>query len=171
MKGRSKAQVASERSETGMEKFTVPSPEEWDEFVLSRDGHLLQSWGWGELKTRFGWEATRLAVWDEAGRQPRGVAQVLVRRLPLGSLAYVPKGPVADVKDTDTWRELLGTLRDFGRELGVTFLKIEPDGEAEHPLRQLFEEEGYTVSARGIQPGKGQLIVAFQECLFNSIQI
>ena len=113
------------------------------------------------MKTRFGWEATRLAVWDEAGRQPRGVAQVLVRRLPLGSLAYVPKGPVADVKDTDTWRELLGTLREFGRERGVTFLKIEPDGEGEHPLRQLFEEEGYGISARGIQPAT-TIIVGLQ---------
>ncbi|HJX37813.1 MAG TPA: peptidoglycan bridge formation glycyltransferase FemA/FemB family protein, partial [Anaerolineae bacterium] len=82
----------------------------------------------------------------------KGVAQVLVRHLPLGKMAYVPKGPVTDPGDRGTWIKLLRMQRDFGRAGGVTVLKVEPDGEGEHPLRELFEEEGYRVSGRGIQP-------------------
>lgn len=126
--------------------------EEWDGFVLSGGGHLLQSWGWGESKGRFGWDTERLAVWDASGDELMGVAQVLIRRLPLGSLAYVPKGPVARPDDAGTWVRLLHMLRDFGRERGVTFLKIEPDWEGEFPLSQLLAEEGFRASDQAIQP-------------------
>jgi peptidoglycan pentaglycine glycine transferase (the first glycine) len=130
----------------------VPSSEEWDDFVLRQDGHLLQSWGWGEFKSGFGWEAERIAVRDDASGELKGVAQVLIRRLPLGSMAYVPKGPVAHPDDRETWVRLLWALRDRGRDRHVTFLKMEPHWEGEHPMTQLFEEEGFKVSGRAIQP-------------------
>ena len=35
---------------------------EWDAFVAGHlRGHLLQSWGWGELKTGANWRPLRLA--------------------------------------------------------------------------------------------------------------
>ncbi len=129
----------------------VHGREQWDEFVLERGGHLLQSWGWGEFKGRFGWDTERLAVRD-AGGEFEGVAQVLIRRLPLGSMAYVPKGPVASPDDRETWARLLRLLRDFGRERGVTFLRVEPDWEGEFPLSRLLAEEGFRVSGQAIQP-------------------
>src|SRR5450759_4056326 len=40
--------------------------EQWDRFVThSAGGHLLQSWGWGELKARAGWSPLRLALYDD----------------------------------------------------------------------------------------------------------
>jgi peptidoglycan pentaglycine glycine transferase (the first glycine) len=130
----------------------TPGPGEWDEFVLRWGGHLLQSWGWGEFKARFGWKAERLVVRDQASGELQGAAQVLFRRMRLGSMAYVPKGPVADPRDRETWVRLLRTLRDWGRDRGVAFLKIEPDWEGEQPLAQLFQEEGYRAAARAVQP-------------------
>jgi len=130
----------------------LPTPEEWDRFVIGRGGHLLQSWDWGEFKSRFGWTAARLVAWDEAGKEAKGLAQVLIRGLPLGKMAYVPKGPVADPEDGETWKRLLTMLCDFGREQGVTFLKIEPNVEGEHPLTQLFVDEGFRRSRHGVQP-------------------
>jgi peptidoglycan pentaglycine glycine transferase (the first glycine) len=130
----------------------IPTRQEWDRFVLSREGHLLQSWAWGEFKARFGWDVERLAVRDETGDQVNGVAQILIRRLPLGSLAYVPKGPVVEPGDRETWVRVLRRLREFGQQRGVTFLKIEPDWEGEHPQSQLFIEEGFKLSDRAIQP-------------------
>lgn len=143
--GRDHAQIAPS-------EIQAPAREEWDGFVLSRGGHLLQSWGWGEFKGRFGWDTERLAVWDAGGHELKGLAQVLIRRLPLGSLAYVPKGPVARSDDEETWARLLRMLGDFGRERGVTFLMIEPDWEGEFPLSQLFTEEGFRASDQAIQP-------------------
>lgn len=145
-------QISADMGETGQGKVTVPSQDEWDELVISRGGHLLQSWTWGEFKSRFGWEPARLAVWDKRGKEVKGAAQVLIRELPLGKMAYVPKGPVAEPEDEVTWKRLLAMLRGWGRERGASFLKIEPDLEAQSPLRELFEKEGFRVSDHAIQP-------------------
>ncbi len=85
-----------------------PSAQQWDAFVTSQPhGHILQTSAWGELKARFGWSADRVAV----TRDDRIVAGALVlfRSLPLrlGTLAYIPKGPLVDFSDEDTLRELL----------------------------------------------------------------
>ena len=141
-----------EPGQTGNNGLRLPTPEEWDELVISKGGHLLQSWGWGEFKIRFGWEATRFVAWDEKGKQAKGLAQVLVRNLPLGKMAYVPKGPVAGPNDAETWKRLLTMLRDFGREQRVAFLKVEPDVEGEHPLAEVLLEEGFRRARRAIQP-------------------
>jgi lipid II:glycine glycyltransferase (peptidoglycan interpeptide bridge formation enzyme) len=144
--------VRRDHAQLASSEIPAPAREEWDGFVLSRGGRLLQSWGWGEFKDRFGWDTERLAVWDAGGDELKGVAQVLIRRLPLGSVAYVPKGPVASPDDAETWVRLLRMLRDLGREKGVTFLKIEPDWEGEFPLSQLLAGEGFRVSDQAIQP-------------------
>jgi len=136
----------------------VPGREEWDDFVLEGEGHLLQSWGWGEFKARFGWQVERLALRDENSGELRGVAQILLRRLRAGSMAYVAKGPVVLPEDESVWTRLLGMLRDWGRERGVTFLKIEPDWEGEHPRRQLFAELGFRPVERAIQPSTTILV-------------
>src|SRR5512136_2738190 len=40
-----------------------PTSEQWDAFVTSqRHSHILQTCAWGELKSRFGWSADRIAV-------------------------------------------------------------------------------------------------------------
>jgi lipid II:glycine glycyltransferase (peptidoglycan interpeptide bridge formation enzyme) len=40
-----------------------PTPEQWNAFVASQPhSHLLQTFAWGELKSRFGWSADRIAV-------------------------------------------------------------------------------------------------------------
>ncbi len=76
--------------------------EQWDHFITEHpQGHLLQSWSWGELKASAGWSPLRLALWDEHQHQIVAAAQVLRRTgpyLPLkaGHLAYIPKGPVID---------------------------------------------------------------------------
>ncbi len=79
----------------------------WDAFIAaSPSGHLIQSWGWGELKASAGWHPLRLALWDTQREQIVAAAQVLRRtpaHLPLafGHLAYIPKGPVFDWSNHD----------------------------------------------------------------------
>ena len=52
--------------------------DQWENFVAVQQGHLLQSWAWGQLKSRFGWVASQVHTGGNAG------AQILFRRLPLG---------------------------------------------------------------------------------------
>ncbi|WP_265447080.1 lipid II:glycine glycyltransferase FemX [Flexivirga meconopsidis] len=97
----------------------------WDRTVVTSGGHPLQLWGWGDLKSRYAWSADRLLVHD--GDRLVGCAQVLYRRLPppLKSLAYVPRGPVAEEADRGA---VLTALADHvKRERGSVALSIEPD--------------------------------------------
>jgi lipid II:glycine glycyltransferase (peptidoglycan interpeptide bridge formation enzyme) len=72
----------------------------WDAYISAcPTGHLLQSWGWGELKADVGWYPLRLALWDTQQERIVVAAQVLCRSprhlpLRLGYLAYIPKGPI-----------------------------------------------------------------------------
>lgn len=102
--------------------------EAWNAFVAgSPYGHILQSWEWGEVKSRSGWEVVRLTV-GEPGRI-RAAAQVLVRRLPagFGRLAYVPRGPVLDYGDPELLRVMMRALGDIADQYRVISLKIEPE--------------------------------------------
>ena len=103
-----------------------PDARAWDDFVTARGGHILQSSAWGELKSRFGWSALRLAL----ARDDALVAgaQILFRRLPLGlRFAYIPRGPVADPNDHNTNAALFDALFDAAKSRRAFALKIEPN--------------------------------------------
>ena len=99
--------------------------EEWDEYVLEHDGHPLQLWGWGDVKSAHGWSAYRLM--GETDDKIIGTAQVLIRKLPqpFRSLAYIPRGPVTDANSRT---EFLNKLADYiKKNFRSVSLKIEPD--------------------------------------------
>jgi peptidoglycan pentaglycine glycine transferase (the first glycine) len=104
----------------------------WDDFVGGHEnGHLLQSWGWGELKGGAGWLPRHFVLWDEEQRRIVGTAQVLCRTLPhvplqAGHLAYVPKGPVVDWTQPEMCAAMLTQLRDRLRRDGAITLLLEP---------------------------------------------
>lgn len=95
--------------------------------AASPAGHTLQSWAWGALKARTGWETHALALVD--GDRIAAAALVLIRPLPrgFGRLAYVPKGPVLDYSNQELVRTMMAALRAFAGEQRVISLKIEPE--------------------------------------------
>src|SRR5436309_3363738 len=100
----------------------------WNRFVAgSGHGHVLQSWEWGELKAATGQEPIRLALQEEG--QIVAAAQVLLRPLAygIGTIAYVPKGPVVEKTDRPVLRELVDALRELADSQHVISLKIEPE--------------------------------------------
>jgi peptidoglycan pentaglycine glycine transferase (the first glycine) len=97
------------------------TPTQWDNHITAHNGHLLQSWAWGELKSRFGWTARRIQVSEAA-------AQILFRRLPLGlTIAYIPKGPVVDWTNSQQCQSLFSTIHAEAKKHRAIFLKVEPD--------------------------------------------
>ena len=77
---------------------TYAEAQGWDELVVATGRpHILQSAAWAELKAATGWRAQRYILEDSRGSVRHGVAQVLVRRLPLGiTVAYAPRGPLVE---------------------------------------------------------------------------
>ena len=101
----------------------------WDAFVTAAPhGHLLQSWGWGELKAAFGWRPLRVACWEVDQRLLAG-AQILCRPTPFTrlSIAYAPKGPVLDWSDTALCERFFQALHPLLRARHVALLRVDPD--------------------------------------------
>lgn len=96
----------------------------WDALVAQHpQGHMLQSWAWGELKQRFGWQPLRVAVTDGASV---AAAQLLIRPLYGLSVAYVPRGPLlADEEILN--RGLIRALQRIARRRRAAFLRLEPN--------------------------------------------
>lgn len=123
----------------------VTNQADWDSFVAREHGHLLQTFAWGELKSRFGWRALRVAM-IEHGEICSG-AQVLVRRLLPGlALAYVPRGPISP--DPSFVQALVETMR----RQGVFLLKLEPNWLNDDSRNGMLDGAGFLHSTDTVQP-------------------
>ncbi len=117
----------------------------WDAAVAASGGHLLQTWAWGELKSRFGWSAARLAV-GQAG------AQVLFRAAGPVTVAYVPRGPFGCDGDPLRWASVLAAVHAESRRRRAIFLKVEPALPDDANSRALLRRLGLGESGQRVQP-------------------
>lgn len=116
--------------------------QEWDDYVVAHDGHPLQLWGWGEVKSAHNWRVDRVFIADEGAII--GAAQLLIRKLPwpFRSLAYIPRGPITEQQDREA---VLDELAHYAkRTYKSVALTIEPDEEGELDL------EGWHTSSNTI---------------------
>lgn len=92
----------------------------WDDLVRKYNGHPLQLWGWGEVKSAYGWRADRVQI-------GQGGAQLLVKQLPMpfGPLVYIPRGPFGSLLSDDNDREAL--VQYVKKVYKPTVLTVEPD--------------------------------------------
>ncbi len=100
----------------------------WDQLLLALPNpHILQSWAWGQFKSRHGWSAIRL-VFEEEG-QVVAAASVLQRKLPRlpVSILYVSNGPNLDWEDSARAHQVLAELEGLARRCRALFVKIDPD--------------------------------------------
>lgn len=109
--------------------------------------HLLQTYEWGQVKAKYGWEPLYLA-WDESGnwkitsdpdqlstfRAPIKAAALILKKNVLSRgfaarlcLLYCPKGPLLDWSDEPLRKRVLDDLEKFARQQGAIFLKLDPD--------------------------------------------
>jgi lipid II:glycine glycyltransferase (peptidoglycan interpeptide bridge formation enzyme) len=84
--------------------------------------NILQSWEWGALKKRYGWRPLRLQLMRDD--VPVAGAQVLLKQSPLGSFAYLPRGPLV-TPGNDLLVPFLSELDATLAQLGCMAAKIE----------------------------------------------
>jgi peptidoglycan pentaglycine glycine transferase (the first glycine) len=100
------------------------APRTWDEAVLENGGHMLQSWRWGELKVRFGWQVERIAAFADGGLAQ---AQVLFRHKAGVSIGYIPRGPVLPAGDPSGLARLWPAIDRIARRRRALTVILEPD--------------------------------------------
>lgn len=109
-----------------MNATKITDAEAWDKLIIEKDGHPLQLWGWGEVKSSHGWTTTRLRIDDGAG-DCIGGAQVLERSIPLigRTIAYIPRGPWCSESSRRTvLKQIVDYMRANSRAISIL---IEPD--------------------------------------------
>ena len=106
--------------------------------------HFLQTYEWGQVKAKYGWQPIYLA-WDREGKMqeerglssfnfhPSAAALILKRQILRNgfaarlSILYSPKGPLLDWSDEVLRKRVLNDLQAFAKKQGAIFLKTDPD--------------------------------------------
>ena len=143
------------------------SPTAWQQALGSLpNAHPLQSWTWGEFKSRWGWDTVPcLLTIAESSWNPLAAAMILKRKVPRSpySILYVPKGPILNYNDGPLRRVVLAELENIARQEKAIFIKIDPDvvkswgveEERPSPIGSKFSKElaqrGWRSSAEQIQ--------------------
>jgi len=110
-----------------MAELTIcESASAWDTFVSgAADSSLLQAWGWGSLKARYGWRVTRYFWMGDGG--PRAAISILRRALPAGlGFHYAPRGPILD-DHLEEWPSFWRALKPRLQRDGGIVLKVDPE--------------------------------------------
>lgn len=109
-----------------VEVHKARSHSEWDEWLSTAPGgHHLQTSRWGYVKAGAGWHATQFLL--RCSGDLVGGCQLLTRSLPmLGSMGYVPRGPVLVSRDAALVEAVLSALRDYARRHRIAVVKIQP---------------------------------------------
>ncbi len=132
-----------------MPPIVITSRETWNATLASLPlAHVLQTWEWGQFKSRHGW-MPRYWLWHNEAGQPCAAALILRRqlgRLPF-SVMYVPKGPAMDYENA-LLVQVLADLERLARQSHAIFVKIDPN--LTHPLPSL-RERGWVASSEQIQ--------------------
>lgn len=148
---------------TRLTEEVIKSPNEWQKLLEQLpNAHPLQTWTWGEFKSRWGWEM-RPTVFHN-GPTLVAAAMILRRKLPYTgwSVLYVPKGPAFDYKNEAIRQAVIFHLQDIARRERAIFIKMDADvplktGEEGQPaepgttlIRELVDR-GWRFSADQIQ--------------------
>jgi lipid II:glycine glycyltransferase (peptidoglycan interpeptide bridge formation enzyme) len=127
----------------------------WDDLVAATGrAHILQSSAWGEIKAATGWAARRYLLDENGGR--RGVAQVLVRTLPLGiTVAYAPRAPLVEPRDL---ARAIAALRDALTGERCASLLCDPEVPRDESLLNDLRAQGVRRSPVFVQPRRTLLM-------------
>lgn len=118
----------------------------------SPKGHILQTWEWGDLKSKTGWIPLRLMI-EEKG-QPVAAVSILKRVIPVlkKHIFYAPRGPVLDMSHPGLFSFLLGEIKKLAKKHNAVFLKIDPDVPKDDLIwQEAFQKEGF----KGAEKGQG----------------
>ena len=100
----------------------------WNEGLRQLDGHLLQTWEWGDFKADHGWTPERIAIGDAS---PRAMAQVLYRHKGPVSIGYIPRGPAVAPSDLEAAQLLLDAIDRNARQHRALYVMMETDRKIE----------------------------------------
>jgi peptidoglycan pentaglycine glycine transferase (the first glycine) len=130
--------------DAGISVSTSRLDPEWDAFVdRAPGGHHLQTSLWANVKATQGWRPIRTRLQRDG--ELVGGFQLLLHSLPVGTIAYCPRGPVMADLDQTALGIVLDALASVALRHRILYVKVQPPagrGDIEHALR----ERGFAIS-------------------------
>ncbi|MBN2016445.1 peptidoglycan bridge formation glycyltransferase FemA/FemB family protein [Candidatus Dojkabacteria bacterium] len=131
------------------------------------EGSPLQSWSWGELKSKYDWKVERLGVFENENLV--AVVFVLIHTFPYSAItkllgfekfAYIPRGPV--INDVKRIGNILSKLSEYYKEK-VAFILIDPENKLgvsdwNKEFKEALLSDGWMVRGTTIQPNQTDII-------------
>ncbi len=127
----------------------ITSKKDWNT-VFNESGSLsfLQSWEWGEMEEKMGYEISRLGLYEKTKLQ----ALVLVIKIKAkrGNFLFIPHGPVIIEHITCNTKHLKSLISQFlnflislAKKEGYSFIRIAPSLENTDENKALFKNLGF----------------------------
>jgi len=133
----------------------ISSAAAWNDYLAQQNYPVvLQSYEWGKLKSNFGWEPFRLALYDQ-GKIIGGIS-LLKKTIPRTrgrSLFYAPRGPVLSEWSETALTHLIEAVRWLAEQEKVVFLRVDPAIPEDDEQRiSLFSRLGFNLIKDDLQP-------------------
>ena len=113
----------------------------WDEFIKSHaEANFLQSWDFYEFHKSRGKQVVRRAVMD--GEIIIGAYAGVVETAKRGTYMAIAGGPIMDWGDNPLVRAVFDDIREQGKKLGCTFVRVRPQLELSDGSLELMRELG-----------------------------
>ena len=123
--------------------------EEYREFLEKHEkGHYAQSIEWAKVKDE--WKNEIIILRDEQGKIKASLS-LLIRKIPHTkyTLMYAPRGPVCDIDDEKSFKELIKKADELAKQYKAFMLKMDPDILASNEkFKTMAKENGFIVEEK-----------------------
>lgn len=129
-----------------MPLLTEDRMKEYVDFLQSHPkGHFLQSPEWAKVKSE--WKNEVVLSLDENGKI-KGSMSLLIRSFKgIASLMYSPRGPVCDIHDKETFKELVEEAKKVGKKYRAFIFVVDPDIPSDdEEFKNIAKEIGFKIN-------------------------
>jgi len=105
----------------------------WNTIIKDLPGvSILQTWEWGEVKSKYGWRSEQY-IWRDQSGKINAAALILIKEINVPIISkklrtiYIPQGPLLDWSNKSLRRKVLDDIREFAQGKDVLFIKIDPE--------------------------------------------
>lgn len=131
--------------------------ERWNDFVRGHpEGHVFQSWEWGELQVELGATPLRLAAL--AGDRLVGAMHLLLFDTGTRVFSFVPRGPVADPDDEALARLFVDAAIELSVAAGANLVRFEPQWAYSPARADRFTSRGFAIARQHIMPPRTLIV-------------
>ena len=111
-------------------------------------GHILQSYEWGEIKSKTNWQPLRMII--EENNEPMGAISILKESYCIKSASLCSTGPVFDLERPEIFDYILDEVKKLAVKHQAIFLKIDPDiPKANENFGNLLKTRGFISAEKG----------------------